>query len=130
MILVKLLALLPLLIGLLQMYNYAVTKSGVERQKNCRGFGITCITVGIVSLVFRSVPLTVAGLILIMMGLRLVAHGLDRLDKTVYIDRYQETPVPSAAVAAPQQAAAACSKSAVEDSGNGAICSVPESSLS
>ena len=90
MLVVKLLVLVPLLILAVQAYNYAVTKTGEEKQNTCKSLGIAFATVGIVILVYRSAFLSFAGLILIMMGLRLIAHGLDRIDKKIFIDRYEE----------------------------------------
>ncbi len=88
---VKLLVLLPLVAVLYQMYNYAVSRQGVERQNVCRGLGIILLSVGTVSLVFRDYLFVIAGLFLMMIGFRLVAHGLDRLDKKIYIDSYNDS---------------------------------------
>ena len=88
MLYVKLLLLLPFFAVIFQIYSYAVTRQREERQRVCRGLGITLMTVGITSLVSRDYLFVSAGLILMMIGFRLVAHGLDRLDKTIYIDRY------------------------------------------
>jgi sulfite exporter TauE/SafE len=73
------------------MYSYAVTRQKEERQRVCRGLGITLFTVGITSLVTRDSLFVFAGLILIMIGFRLIAHGLDRLDKNIFIDRYDKS---------------------------------------
>ncbi len=88
---VKLIVLLPLVAVLFQMYNYAVTRKGIERQRVCRGLGILLLSVGTVNLVFRDYLFVFAGLILMMIGFRLVAHGLDRLDKKIYIDTYNDS---------------------------------------
>ena len=90
MVVVQLFVLVPFLILAAQAYNYAVTKTGEEKQKTCNSLGIACATVGIVILVYRSALLSFAGLILIMMGLRLIAHGLDRIDKKIFIDKFEE----------------------------------------
>jgi len=78
---VEWLALVPILIFSVQAYNYAVAKTGEEKQQTCKALGIACATAGIVILAYRSVPLSFAGLFLIMMGLRLIAHGLDRIKR-------------------------------------------------
>ena len=92
MLYVKFLILLPLFAVILQMYYYALTRQREEKQAVCRGVGIMFLSIGIVSLVFRDPLFVFAGLILMMAGFRLIAHGLDRLDKKIYIDRYNEHP--------------------------------------
>jgi hypothetical protein len=67
-----------------------VALKGVEKQKHCKALGITYTTLGIVCLVFRSLSLAIVGLILIMLGLRLIAYGLDRINKTIFIDRFDD----------------------------------------
>ncbi len=71
-----------------QLYAYAVSLKGQEKQDTCQKFGITYLTIGIFSLASRVTPVIIGGLIMIMMGLRLIAHGLDRINKSTYIDRY------------------------------------------
>jgi hypothetical protein len=71
-----------------QFYAYAVSLTGQEKQSTCQRLGIAYITLGILSFVIRTPPVVIAGFILIMMGLRLIAHGLDRIDKNIFIDRY------------------------------------------
>jgi len=83
-------ALVPILIFSVQAYNYAVAKTGEEKQNTCKALGIACATVGIVILVYRSAPLSFAGLFLIMMGLRLIAHGLKHVGKKIYINKCEE----------------------------------------
>jgi hypothetical protein len=75
------------------MYSYAVSRQGEEKQRTCRGLGILLFSLGIVSLVSRDFLFVCSGFILMMIGFRLIAHGLDRLDKKVFIDRYSETPL-------------------------------------
>jgi hypothetical protein len=88
--LVELLVLIPLFIMCYQFYAFSITSKGVEIQKRCQSLGIVYTTLGICSLAFRT-PLTVfGGLILIMLGFRLIARGLDRLDKKIFIDRFDE----------------------------------------
>jgi hypothetical protein len=81
---------MPLAILFIQFYLYAVSLKGEERQKSCRLLGIMYMSLGITSLVTRSVPISFGGLIMIMLGFRLMAHGLNRLDKRIYIDRFDE----------------------------------------
>jgi protein-S-isoprenylcysteine O-methyltransferase Ste14 len=88
MLYVKLLLLLPFFAVIFQIYSYAVTRQREERQSVCRGLGIMLLTVGITSLVTRDYLFVLAGFILMMIGFRLIARGLDRLDKKIYIDRY------------------------------------------
>jgi len=92
MLYLKLLFLLPLFAVIYQMYNYAITRQREEKQSVCRGLGIMLFSIGVVSLVSRDFFIVFAGLIFMMIGFRLIAHGLDRLDKTIYIDRYNEPP--------------------------------------
>lgn len=76
------------LIVLNQFYAYSVSLTGQEKQGTCLRLGIIYITFGILSFVMRMPPVIIAGFILIMMGLRLLAHGLDRVNKIIFIDRY------------------------------------------
>jgi hypothetical protein len=71
-----------------QFYAYAVSLKGQDKQSTCQMLGCIYISLGVLSFVTHKSPVIVAGFILIMMGLRLIAHGLDRIDKTVFIDRY------------------------------------------
>jgi len=73
-----------------QLYSFAVSQKGVQRQEGCQKLGILYITVGIVSLVFRKMQFAVSGFMLIMLGLRLVSYSLDRIDKKKFIDRYSD----------------------------------------
>ena len=88
----KLLFLIPFLALYYQLYNYATIQKGQERQRICRNLGIISFTLGIVSLVSHDYLFVIAGLIFMMFGFRLIAHGLDRLDKNIFIDRYQPPP--------------------------------------
>jgi hypothetical protein len=88
--LIELIILVPLFIMCYQFYAYSMTSKGVDRQKKCQMLGIAYTTVGICSLVFHSPVAVFGGLILIMLGFRLIARGLDRLDKNIYIDQYSE----------------------------------------
>ena len=99
----KLLILIPFLTLFYQLYAYAVRQKGVERQDLCRNLGITTFTIGIVCLVFRDLLFGVAGIIFMMFGFRLIAHGLDRIDKKVYIDRLDDDLEEKRADPAPEQ---------------------------
>jgi hypothetical protein len=48
------------------------------------------MTLGIIALVFKSAPFAFFGLILMMFGFRLLARALDRLDKRIFIDRFED----------------------------------------
>ena len=86
----KYLILLPFWAFAAQLYFYAITQEGVRKQQGCQRLGIVYLTVGIVSLVFRQAVYVASGLILIMLGLRLISHGLDRINKDRFIDRYKD----------------------------------------
>lgn len=85
---IEYISMVAVLIVLNQFYAYSISLSGQEKQRSCQKLGIVYTTVGIVSFVFRNPPMVIAGIVLIMMGLRLIAHGLDRIDKNIFIDRY------------------------------------------
>lgn len=87
---VQLFILLPFLVVLFQFYLWVLTLTGIQRQRHCRGLGIVYTTVGTVCFLFRSLSLTVLGLVLFMLGLRLIAYGLDRMNKSIFIDRFDE----------------------------------------
>ena len=86
----KLLILIPLLIICYQIYRFTSSRTGVEKQSRCRRLGIGYMVIGILALVEREPLFAFFGLILIMSGLRLMATSLDRIDKTVFIDRYDD----------------------------------------
>lgn len=79
---------IPFVIVSLQFYSWIVSLEGVEKQRHCKALGITYTTLGTVGFMFRSLPLAIVGMILFMLGMRLIAHGLDRLNKSVFIDRF------------------------------------------
>lgn len=82
--------LIPFVVLMFQFYLWIISLKGAERQRHCRALGITYTTLGTVCLLFRTLSLAVVGLILFMLGLRLIAHGLDRMNKTIFIDRLDE----------------------------------------
>jgi hypothetical protein len=75
---------LILLVICLQLYFFASNSIGVQRQDRCQKLGIAFMTIGIVALIFKTVPIVSFGLILLMFGFRLVSNGLDRLDKNLF----------------------------------------------
>lgn len=81
---------LPLLVMSYQFYFFSVASKGVERQERCQKLGIAYMTFGITALVFKTIPFVVFGLILIMLAFRLLAKGLDRLDKKIFIDQHED----------------------------------------
>lgn len=90
-IFIKLLIMIPLLIICFQIYEFTSSRKGVEKQNRCQTLGIVYMVIGIISLVERDLMFAFLGLILIMFGFRLLAKGLDRIDKKVFIDRYNES---------------------------------------
>lgn len=90
-IIIKLLIMIPLLIICFQIYEFTSSRKGVEKQNRCQTLGIVYMVFGIISLVERDLIFAFFGLILIMFGFRLLAKGLDRIDKKVFIDRYNES---------------------------------------
>jgi len=86
----QLLILIPLLVICYQIYAFTSSRKGVDRQNRCRKLGIGYMTIGILGLVWREPLFAFFGIILIMFGFRLLANGLDRINKTVFIDCYDE----------------------------------------
>jgi hypothetical protein len=87
---VESLIILPLLVVCFQLYSYSLHGEGRERQQRCQNLGIAFMTMGITALVLKSAPFAFFGLILIMFGFRLLARALDRLDKKIFIDQYED----------------------------------------
>jgi len=87
----QILLLIPFLVLCFQMYSYSVSRKGVEKQNSCQLLGIVYMTAGIVALALHSPLMAFTGLILIMFGFRLLAKGLDRIDKKIFIDRYDDS---------------------------------------
>ena len=87
---IEVFALVPIFIFSVQAYNYAVSKTGEEKQKTCKALGIACATVGIALMVYCGVPLSFPGLFLIMMGLRLISHGFYRVEKKIFVNKCEE----------------------------------------
>ena len=86
----EILVTIPLLLVCFQLYSFAVTGKGREMQGRCLKLGVAFMVIGIGVLVFRSTLFVFFGLILMLLGFRLLAHGLDRLDKKIYIDRLDD----------------------------------------
>lgn len=91
---IQLAMLVPLLIMLYQFYSYSISSKGEERQQKCLTMGIVCFAIGITCLAIHSTVTVFGGLILMMFGFRLIARGLDRLDKTTFIDHYADDDSP------------------------------------
>ena len=87
---VEILIILPLLLMCFQLYFFSVYSAGRRQQERCQKLGIAFMTLGIMALVFKSAPFAFFGLILMMLGFRLIARGLDRLDKNIFIDQYDD----------------------------------------
>lgn len=84
----ELIATLPVMVICYQLYAYSAKSKGVDRQRRCRKLGIAYMALGTTALIARDLPFVMLGLVLIMMGFRLMARGLDRIDKNLFIDRY------------------------------------------
>ena len=87
---VKLLLILPFLVFGYQLYRYTVSLKREDRQHACRSLGIIIFPAGVICLVFRNFYAVIAGLVMIMLGLRLIAYGLERKDKSIFMDRYDD----------------------------------------
>ena len=87
---VQLLIILPLIVICYQIYAFSSSRKGEDRQSRCQKLGIGYMVIGILALIEREPLFAFFGLILIMFGFRLMAKGLDRIDKTVFIDSYSE----------------------------------------
>lgn len=92
--LIQLGILVPLFIMFYQLYSYTISGKGEEKQKKCLILGIISFTVGITCLAIHSIITVFGGMILMMFGFRLIAKGLDRLDKKTFIDRYEDDDTP------------------------------------
>lgn len=86
----QLLIILPLLVICYQIYTFSSSRKGEDRQSRCQKLGIGYMVIGILALIEREPLFAFFGLILIMFGFRLMAKGLDRIDKTVFIESYNE----------------------------------------
>ena len=82
---IEILIILPLLVLFFQFYFFSVKCEGVLRQERCQKLGIVFMTIGIVALVFKTVPSAFFGLVMMMFGFRLISRGLDRLEKNIVI---------------------------------------------
>lgn len=87
---VEYLALIMMTVVFYQFYAFSVSRKAKEKQDKCLFLGIFYLSVGTICLAFHDVPSVISGLVLIMLGLRLVAHGLDRVDKKIFIDHYAD----------------------------------------
>ncbi|MDD2541331.1 MAG: hypothetical protein PHH28_09865 [Desulfuromonadaceae bacterium] len=80
----------PLLVVCYQLYSFSANSKGVEKQERCLKLGIAFMTFGITALALKSVPFSFFGIVLMMFGFRLLAKGLDRLDKKKFIDHLED----------------------------------------
>ena len=85
---VKFLILLPVIVFVYQLYRYTITLAKEEKQRACRTIGVILFPVGSLCLLHRSFISVIMGFVLLMAALRLIAFGLERRDKSIYIDRY------------------------------------------
>jgi len=88
--LTEILILLPLMVICFQLYTFTVSRSGVEKQIRCQILGIIYMVIGVVALVVHKFLFVMTGFVMIMLGLRLIAYSLDRIDKKIFIDRYDD----------------------------------------
>lgn len=88
MIVLKIIFVFTVLVFLYQLYNYALSRRKAHKEQACYGTGITYIVLGVLCFIFRDPFLSFLGLMLLMLGLLLLANGLQRKDKTIFIDRY------------------------------------------
>lgn len=86
----QLLIILPLLVICYQIYTFTSSRKGDEKQSRCQTLGIGYTVIGILALIWREPVFAFFGLVMIMFGLRLMAKGLDRIDKRIFIDRYSD----------------------------------------
>lgn len=86
----QLLIISPLLVICYQIYAFTSSRQGEEKQSRCQKLGIGYTVVGILALIWRDPVFAFFGLVMIMFGLRLMAKGLDRIDKKIFIDRYND----------------------------------------
>jgi len=84
----QLLIIVPLLVICYQIYSFTSSRKAAERQNRCQKLGIGYTVIGILTLIWREPLFSFFGLVLIMFGLRLMAKGLDRIDKKIFIDSY------------------------------------------
>lgn len=81
---------IPFIVISIQVYLWSASLKGAERQRHCRTLGIAYTSLGSACFLFRTLPFAVVGLVLFMLGMRLIAHSLDRIDKKMFIDRYED----------------------------------------
>lgn len=93
---IQLLIIIPTFIICFQIYSFSASRAGADRQSRCRQLGIGYMVIGIFALLTRELLLAFSGLIFIMFAFRLMAKGLDRIDKTVFIDRCDDDRQPRA----------------------------------
>jgi hypothetical protein len=87
---IETLIVMPLLVLCYQLYAFSVGSEKLKLQERCLKLGVAFMTLGVLGLAIKTAPFAFSGLILMMFGFRLIAKGLDRLDKNVFIDRFDE----------------------------------------
>lgn len=87
---IEIMIIIPVLVLCYQFYSFSVKSEGVKLQNRSRLLGIVLMTLGVTALAYRTVSFAFFGLILIMFGFRLMAKGLDRLNKKVFIDQCED----------------------------------------
>lgn len=90
----KILLVIPVLVFVYQLYCYMASLKREEKQHVCSNLGIVVFSAGVICLVFRNFYSVMVGLVMIMFGLRLIAYGLERKNKKIFIDRYEEDDTP------------------------------------
>jgi dolichol kinase len=78
---IKCFLVIPFVVVMFQFYMWIISLEGAEKQKHCKALGTTYTFLGIVSFVFKSFPIGIVGVILIILGLRLIAHGFNLNDE-------------------------------------------------
>jgi hypothetical protein len=87
---IEFLIILPLLVVCYQLYFFSVHSTGRKQQDRCQKLGIAFMTLGIMALILKSIPTVFFGFTMMMFGFRLIAKGLDRLDKKIFIDKFED----------------------------------------
>lgn len=90
MLIVKSLLLLSAFVFAYQFYKYATTRDIARKEMPCYVLGVAYVSFGTTAFVFHDLLLAFGGLYLIMLGLLLLAQGLDRKNKRIFIDRYRD----------------------------------------
>ena len=87
---IEIVIIIPVLVLCYQFYSFSIKSEGVKLQNRSRLLGIVLMTLGVTALTYRTIAFAFFGLILIMFGFRLMAKGLDRLNKKIFIDQCED----------------------------------------